>query len=240
MIARIFKDLKWAGIVMALFVGSITTARADYASSREQMVQTQIIGRGVKNPAVIAAMRKVERHLFIPSTVRSSAYGDFPVSIGEGQTISQPYIVALMTEVLELKPEDKVLEIGPGSGYQAAILAEICKSVYTIEIVPVLGERARELLMKLGYANVFVNIGDGYKGWPENSPFDAVIVTCAPAEIPNPLVDQLAEGGRMVIPVGEHFTQELVLLRKEKGKIVKKAIVPVQFVPMVDADGKPY
>jgi len=172
--------------------------------------------------------------MFVPKSRRKSAYDDRPLPIGQGQTISQPYIVAFMTEVLHLSSGDKVLEIGTGSGYQAAILAEIVKEVYTIEIKARLGETARQRLKEMGYSNIFVKIGDGYKGWPEKAPFNAVIVTCAPEKIPRPLIDQLAEGGRMIIPVGEKRSiQKLVLLKKEKGMIIKKAVMNVLFVPMI-------
>lgn len=196
------------------------------------MVALQIAGRGIENAAVLDAMRSVERHRFVPEYYRDEAYNDYPLPIGEGQTISQPYIVALMTELLALKKDDKVLEIGTGSGYQAAVLAEIVDSVFTIEIVEPLCERAAAILDSLEYDNVSVGCGDGYKGWPEKAPFDAVIVTCAPEDIPEPLVEQLAEGGRMVIPVGDESYQELVLLEKQKGKLERTAIIPVRFVPM--------
>jgi len=207
---------------------------------RERMIKTQIESRGIKDLAVLAAMRKVERHLFVPKSYTSSAYNDHPLPIGEGQTISQPYIVALMTEVLKLKQSDKVLEIGTGSGYQAAILGELCDSVYTIEIVDVLGKRSAKLLHELGYDNVRVMVGDGYKGWPMYAPFDAIIVTCSPTQIPVPLQEQLAEGGRMVIPVGERLAQKLVLLTKKGGKLRQDHIVSVRFVPMVDSTGAVY
>ncbi len=214
---------------------SIGASRKDlFTDPRERMVTTQIIARGIKDPRVIKAMRKVPRHLFVPEKIRGSAYDDRPLPIGEGQTISQPYIVAFMSEVLDLSSRDRVLEIGTGSGYQAAILAEIVRQVYTIEIRPGLGETARERLKEMGYRNIFVKIGDGYKGWPEKAPFNAVIVTCAPEKIPRPLIDQLTEGGRMIIPVGEERgIQELILLRKEKGMIIKKAVMSVVFVPMI-------
>ena len=182
----------------------------------------------------------MERHQFVPESYASRAYSDHPLPIGEGQTISQPYIVALMTEVLNLKKSDKVLEIGTGSGYQAAILGELCDSIYTIEIVEVLGKRAANLLNTLGYENIDVKVGDGYKGWPEHAPFDAIIVTCSPTQIPQPLQDQLAEGGRMVIPVGKRDAQELVLLTKQEGKLQQNHIIPVRFVPMVDSTGATY
>ncbi|NLA21692.1 MAG: protein-L-isoaspartate(D-aspartate) O-methyltransferase [Candidatus Marinimicrobia bacterium] len=205
----------------------------DYYQLRQKMVNEQIIARGVRAESVIKAMQKVERHLFVPEQYRKLAYSDRPLPIGEGQTISQPYIVALMTELLDLKKSDKVLEIGTGSGYQAAILAEICDSVYTIEIIPSLGKQAQALLRELGYHNIHCKIGDGYLGWPEHAPYDGIIVTCAPSKIPQPLKEQLAEGGRMVIPVGATYTQELVLVTKTKGKLIQKSVIPVRFVPML-------
>ncbi len=233
--------------VSAAFVSVLLSAptcaagpgNADYAALREEMVSRQIEARGIRHPKVLAAMRKVERHLFVPEHLRKEAYGDHPLPIGEGQTISQPYIVALMTEVIAPHAGMKVLEIGTGSGYQAAVLAGLCKSVYTIEIVEVLGMRAQKLLSGL-YGNVHVKIGDGYQGWPEAAPFDAVVVTCAPTKVPSPLVQQLAEGGRMVIPIGDAGFQELVVLTKQKGRLVQDRIVPVRFVPMVDSAGKTY
>jgi protein-L-isoaspartate(D-aspartate) O-methyltransferase len=210
-----------------------------YFSEREKMVTGQIEARGIRDPKVLNAMRTVKRHQFVPDRLRDEAYGDYPLPIGEGQTISQPYIVALMTEVVEPKPNMKVLEVGTGSGYQAAVLAELCKSVYTIEIVEILGKQAERVLSRL-YKNVHVRIGDGYQGWPEVAPFDAILVTCAPTKVPQPLVDQLKEGGRMVIPVGEAGRQELVVLTKKDGRLQQHAIIPVRFVPMVDRKGKKY
>ena len=211
----------------------------EYVRLRERMVSSQIEARGVRDPGVLAAMRKVQRHLFVPEPLRDRAYGDHPLPIGEGQTISQPYIVALMTETIRPDPAMQVLEIGTGSGYQAAILAELCKQVYTIEIVESLGRRAEQVLSGL-YENVHVRIGDGYQGWPEAAPFDAIIVTCAPTDIPRPLADQLKEGGRMVIPVGKSRSQELIVLTKKDGRLERQAIIPVRFVPMVDRTGKTY
>ncbi len=211
-----------------------------YKLLRTEMVQTQIKDRGIKNTTVINAMLKVPRHLFVPAEFIDQAYEDHPVSIGEGQTISQPYIVALMTEVLDLDKTSKVLEIGTGSGYQAAILSEIVDKVYTIEVSETLGSKAAKLLDSLGYANVKVKIGDGYQGWEEFSPFDAIIVTCAPSHIPQPLKDQLKDGGTMIIPVGEQNSQELVLLKKKNGKLKKREIIPVRFVPMIDEGGNKY
>lgn len=195
------------------------------------MVQTQIKDRGVKNSRVLTAMLKVERHRFVPVELQSKAYSDQPLPIGEGQTISQPYIVALMTELLELKKEEKVLEIGTGSGYQAAILAELVKEVYTIEIVEPLAALAKNRLFELSYRNIHVKTGDGYLGWPEAAPFDAIMVTAAPDHIPKPLLNQLKEGGRLVVPVGTHF-QELKKIVKRSGRTETTGIIPVMFVPM--------
>jgi protein-L-isoaspartate(D-aspartate) O-methyltransferase len=198
------------------------------------MVARQIRARGVKDERVLAAMRKVPREEFVPESVRASAYEDGPLPIGEGQTISQPYIVALMTELLEVKPGDKVLEIGTGSGYQAAILADLTPEVYTIEIIPALAMRAEETLKRLGYTRVRVRVGDGYLGWPEYAPFDGIIVTCAPTDVPEPLKEQLKDGGRMVIPVGSQLAgQTLYVLRKTGKKLEQTEVIPVRFVPMV-------
>jgi protein-L-isoaspartate(D-aspartate) O-methyltransferase len=198
------------------------------------MVRRQIRARGVKDKRVLAAMEKVPRHEFVPADQRPHAYEDRPLPIGERQTISQPYIVALMTELLELEEGDKVLEIGTGSGYQAAVLAELTPHVYTIEIIPSLAERAEETLRRLGYETVQVKAGDGYLGWPEHAPFDGIIVTCAPEEVPEALAEQLGEGGRMVIPVGPQWThQTLYVLRKSRGRLRQKEVIPVRFVPMV-------
>lgn len=194
------------------------------------MVREQIEARGVKNRAVLESMRNVPRHLFIPENLRLEAYEDEPVPIGYGQTISQPYIVALMTELLELSPDSKVLEIGTGSGYQAAILSTLADSVFSIEIIPELAAAADSILKELNY-KVEVKCGDGYRGWPEHAPFDAIIVTAAPEKIPQPLIEQLAEKGRLVIPVGSYY-QELKLIRKVDGKLVERNIAPVRFVPM--------
>jgi protein-L-isoaspartate(D-aspartate) O-methyltransferase len=203
------------------------------------MVAEQIEARGIRDKKILAAMRKVERHRFVPENYRDGAYGDHPLPIGEGQTISQPYIVALMTAVVKPQPGMKVLEIGTGSGYQAAVLAELCKSVYTIEIVEKLGKQAQIILTEL-YKNVQVKIGDGYQGWPDQAPFDAILVTCSPTHVPQPLADQLREGGKMVIPVGKEGNQNLVVLTKTAGKLLQEAIIPVRFVKMVDSQGKTY
>ena len=206
--------------------------------SRQEMVDFQIMRRDVRDTLVLNAMRKVPRHEFIPKKFIKSAYDDNPLPIGEGQTISQPYIVAFMTEKLGLSRQDTVLEIGTGSGYQAAVLAEIAAKVYTIEIVESLSKQAGEVLKKLGYKNVELKCGDGYQGWPEKAPFDGIIVTAAPDHIPQPLVDQLKKGGRMIIPVGEYY-QELVLITKNnKGSISRKNVLPVRFVPMTGAAQK--
>ena len=203
----------------------------DLKAMREKMVETQIKARGVKDPRVLSALLKVERHRFVPEEHLNSAYADQPLPIGEGQTISQPYIVALMTELLELKGDEKVLEIGTGSGYQAAILAELSKEVYSIEIIETLASMSKNRLLELGYQNIRVKAGDGYLGWPEFAPFDAIIVTAAPDHIPKPLIEQLKEGGRMVVPVGTH-TQELKKIVKRSGKIETTDVIPVLFVPM--------
>jgi len=208
------------------------TAPAAYDEARGEMVKDQIQARGITDPRVIAAMLKVRRELFVPVEYRQLAYGDMPLPIGEDQTISQPYIVALMTARLDLSGDLKVLEIGTGSGYQAAVLAEIAKEVYTIEIVESLGKRAEDLLRTLGYSNIKVKIGDGYEGWPEYAPFDRIIVTCAPTAIPQPLIDQLADGGLMVIPVGTAESQYLYRVRKHAGKVETEEIIPVRFVPL--------
>lgn len=205
--------------------------QSDFKVWREKMVAEQIEARGVKDRGVLEVMRKVERHRFVSPLVAHLAYADTPLPIGEGQTISQPYIVALMTELAQLKSTDRVLEIGTGSGYQAAILAELAKEVYTIDILPDLAKQATMLLKELGYKNIQVKSGDGYLGWPEFAPFDAIIVTCAPKDVPPALIEQLAEGGRLVIPVGDRY-QELKLFTKTAGKIAQKRIIPVVFVPM--------
>lgn len=210
-----------------------------FAQLRERMVAEQLETRGLKNKKVLQVMRTVPRHKFVPQHVRHLAYADHPLPIGEGQTISQPYIVALMTEVINPDKTMRVLEIGTGSGYQAAVLAELCGSVYTIEILESLGVQAGKILSGL-YKNVHVRIGDGYQGWPEAAPFDAILVTCAPTKVPKPLANQLKEGGRMVIPVGEAGSQNLVVLTKKDGKLVEQSIIPVRFVPMVDSTGETY
>jgi protein-L-isoaspartate(D-aspartate) O-methyltransferase len=202
-----------------------------YAERRERMVRLQIEARKVRDRLVLDAMRKVPRHLFVPEGMRDQAYTDGPLPIGEGQTISQPYIVALMTELLGLKGDEKVLEIGTGSGYQAAILAEIAEEVYTIEIICPLAESAEKRLGQMGYENITVTCADGYQGWKEHAPFDGVIVTAAPDHIPQPLVDQLKVGGKLVIPVGDVF-QELMVVTKTETGTRHMNVIPVRFVPM--------
>lgn len=197
-----------------------------------RMVEEQIVARGIQDKQVIDIMKKTPRHLFVPEHLEKFAYTDRPLPIGEGQTISQPYIVALMTELLKLSGDEKVLEIGTGSGYQAAVLSKLAKECYSIEIVKLLAEDAKERLKKLGYHNVFVKWQDGYTGWPEHAPFDGIIVTAAPEEIPDELVRQLKIGGKMVVPVGKEY-QELILIKKRKDGIEKEAVIPVRFVPMV-------
>lgn len=207
---------------------------ATFARQRKQMVEEQIAYRGIKDKGILAAMGAVPRHLFIPEENRSYSYYDLPVPIGFGQTISQPYIVAFMTELLQLDKDDVVLEVGTGSGYQAAILSGLVKQVYTVEIIEELGREAGKRLKMMGYANVEARVGDGYNGWPEHAPFDAIIVTAAAEHIPQPLIGQLKPGGRMVIPVGGVYAvQDLMLITKDtSSKVVKKSIIPVRFVPL--------
>jgi protein-L-isoaspartate(D-aspartate) O-methyltransferase len=202
-----------------------------YYHQRLQMVQVQLAARDITDTKVLDAMAKVPRHQFVPAQYRNESYYDGPLSIGLGQTISQPYIVALMTQLAHVDSTSKVLEIGTGSGYQAAVLASLVDHVYTIEIVEPLCCRAESTLTQLGYSNVSVKCGDGYRGWPETAPFDAVIVTAAPDHVPQPLIDQLKVGGRMVIPVGAH-NQDLLLITKTENGSVSKAVIPVRFVPM--------
>lgn len=232
--------LSFISIYLLILASACALEQNNYEELRHRMVNEQIIARGISDLKVIRAMQRIERHLFVSEKYAHMAYADSPLPIGYSQTISQPYIVAFMTEILELKQRDRVLEIGTGSGYQAAVLAEICDSVYSIEVIPELGERAASLLKKLGYDKIVVKTGDGYKGLNEYAPFDAIIVTCSPTDIPKPLEEQLAEGGRMIIPVGEKYVQELVYLVKTDGKLQKKKVLPVSFVPMVDEKGGVY
>jgi protein-L-isoaspartate(D-aspartate) O-methyltransferase len=203
-----------------------------FEAARERMVSDDIAAGGVSDERVLAAMRATPRHEFVPGPQRNLAYFDMSLPIGEAQTISGPFVVAYMTEQLEPKPTDRVLEIGTGSGYQAAVLAPLVRTVYSIEINEKLGEKAAKTLARLGYKNVLTKIGDGFLGWPEHAPFDKIIVTCSPEDVPRPLVEQLAEGGRMVIPVGERYDQTLVLLTKREGRLEREALVPSLFVPM--------
>lgn len=206
----------------------------DRVKERQRMVETQLKPqeRGIKHKGVLRAMAEVPRHEFVPLESRAEAYEDRPLPIGYDQTISQPYIVAFMTEALDPKPADRVLEIGTGSGYQAAVMAKLVREVYTIEIVEPLGRRAQADLQRLGFTNVHVRVGDGYAGWPEQAPFDTIIVTCAPGKVPKPLTEQLKEGGRMIIPVGAPGSQKLLLIRKEAGQLKEKRAMDVRFVPM--------
>lgn len=203
-----------------------------YILERQRMVEEQIERRGITDQRVLEAMRKVKRHLFVPAHLGNVAYEDRPLPIGHGQTISQPYIVAYMTQAGRVEAGDHILEIGTGSGYQAAVLAEIVKEVYTIEILPPLADRARLRLEEMGYKNIKVKCGDGYKGWREYAPFDAIIVTAAPSEIPEELTNQLKIGGRMVVPIGT-FYQELYLITRTESGFKKEALLPVAFVPMI-------
>ncbi|MBN1568366.1 MAG: protein-L-isoaspartate(D-aspartate) O-methyltransferase [Acidobacteria bacterium] len=210
---------------------SNTPSPDEFAELRERMVRDQLQARDIIDPRVLAAMIKVPRHVFVPEDLRRSAYDDGALPLDMGQTISQPYIVAYMTQALELHGTERVLEIGTGSGYQAAVLAEMASEVYTIEILPKLQDQARAVLDKLGYKKIHFKAGDGYLGWPEHAPFDRIIVTAAPEEVPQPLLDQLSDGGRMIIPLGR-FSQELVIFEKEKSKIRRRSTIGVRFVPM--------
>jgi protein-L-isoaspartate(D-aspartate) O-methyltransferase len=214
--------------------GAAGAGADDYASERAAMVSRQIAERGVRDERVLAAMRKVPRHEFVPESEKRSAYHDTPLPIGEGQTISQPYIVALMTELARPAKEHRVLEVGTGSGYQAAVLAEIVDHVYSIEIESTLAQRASDVLRKLGYKNITVRAGDGYAGWVEQAPFDIIVITAAPDHVPEPLIEQLKPGGRMVVPVGPiAATQQLRVLEKNAaGKVTSRDVAPVRFVPL--------
>ena len=244
------QTLAWLLMMFVLFPHTVTSppvgqsktgderSRVDSAESpetreaRERMVREQIVARGVRDPRVLEALRKVPRHRFVPPAMQPSAYVDSALPIGLGQTISQPYLVAFMTEALELKPQDRVLEIGTGSGYQAAVLSLLAREVYSMEIVERLGRDAEARLKEMGYANVRVRIGDGYRGWPEAAPFDAILVTAAPPDVPPALVAQLRLGGRMVVPVGS-YVQDLIRLRRTAKGLERESLLPVRFVPMV-------
>jgi protein-L-isoaspartate(D-aspartate) O-methyltransferase len=205
-------------------------------SARYRMVQRHLVERGLKNPRVLDAFRTVPRHLFLPPKTQRQAYDDESIPIGEGQTITPPYDVAFMTEILEPKPTDRIYEVGTGSGYQSAILSRLVKDVYSIEIHAPLSERATRVHKDLGYTNIHTRVGDGYVGWPEAAPFDAIIVTCAPTKVPQPLFDQLKEGGRMVIPIGGRFNQIVHLIIKKDGKRIDRELKPTLFVPMTGRD----
>lgn len=202
-----------------------------FAVARHNLVRTQLAARDIGDRLVLQAMAEVPRHEFVPPPLRNRAYRDHPLPLGKDQTISQPYIIAFMTQALELEAGDRVLEIGTGSGYQAAVLTQLVEHVYTIEIIPSLGDSARRVLRRQGYDNVTVRIGDGYVGWPEKAPFDAIMVTAAPDHVPPTLVEQLAEGAHLVLPVGDYY-QELLRLTRHAGKILAKSLLPVRFVPM--------
>jgi protein-L-isoaspartate(D-aspartate) O-methyltransferase len=219
--------------IALLVVAFMTGQKADssFEAERQAMVAEQIAARGIKDPAVLDAMRKVPRHRFVPVASRAAAYEDMPLPIGKGQTISQPYIVALMTELVHPKKTMKVLEVGTGSGYQAAVLGECVAEVATIEVVPELGKSAESLLRALGYRNVRVRIGDGFDGWPERAPFDAILLTAAPEQVPKPLVDQLKQGGRLVAPVGKDW-QELVVMTRTPEGLTTETVAPVRIVLM--------
>ena len=228
-----WESLMWGVAVWgALVVPAAAQTRAQFDQARKQLVDRVLIPSGVTHPRVIQAMRDTPRHEFVPLAVRSKAYLDMALPIGEQQTISSPLIVAQMTQALDPQPTDKVLEIGTGSGYQAAVLSPLVKEVYSIEIVESLGKTAARTLQRLGYNNVYTKIGDGYLGWPEHAPFDKIIVTCSPEKPPQPLIDQLAEGGLMLIPMGQRYSQTLYLLRKKDGQLQSQALLPTLFVPM--------
>ena len=223
--------------LLMLFLGAQVamsqSGRYDYRDARKAMVENEIIAAGVTNPRVIEVLLKTDRHEFVPRRLRSQAYYDMSLPIGDRQTISSPFIVSFMTESLDPQPTDKVLEIGTGSGFQAAVLSPLAKEVYTIEIVEPLGRKAKRAhLKRLKYKNVHVKVGDGFQGWPEHAPFDKIIVTCSPEKVPDALVEQLREGGRMVIPVGERYQQTLYLFTKDNGKLRKEKLRPTLFVPM--------
>ncbi len=233
-----------ASVVLPALLAALATAAAQEAPKpapqaedptarpRARMVQRHLVERGIKDPRVLEAFRTVPRHKFLPPGTNRQAYDDESIPIGEGQTITPPYDVAFMTEVLAPKPTDVVYEVGTGSGYQSAILSRLVKDVYSVEIHKPLGERAAKVHKEVGYTNIHTRVGDGYEGWPEAAPFDAIIVTCAPQRIPQPLVDQLKEGGRMVIPLGDRFTQSVWLVTKKDGELVRKELKPTLFVPM--------
>jgi len=209
----------------------------DYGIARERMVTEQLMARGIKDPRVLAAMRKVPRHLFVEEALAARAYGDYPLPIGEKQTISQPYMVALMTEALALQPKDRVLEIGTGSGYQTAILAELCSKVFSIERIKILAERAERILSELGYSNYLIRVGDGSNGWKEEAPFEGIMVTAGAPRVPKALLDQLSEGGRLVIPIGDEFSQSLTKIVREGGEYRYSNLTGCIFVKLIGDQG---
>ena len=219
-------------LLLAILALHPAAAQDPYAALRRSMVEEQIRQRGISQPEVLSAMEQVPRHLFVPETMREQAYRDQALSVGSGRTIYQPYIVAYMTSLLALKPGDRVLEIGTGSGYHTAVLSRIAKEVYTIEIVDGIASSAKRRLQELGYRNVQARTGDGYKGWPDKAPFDAILLTAAPPSIPKTLVDQLAVGGRMVVPVGSGAFQDLMVISKTREGIAKRTVIPVRVSPM--------
>ena len=227
--------MKWTVLFFLLFSISCTQNDPNFDHLRKLMIKNQLQSRGIRDDAVLEVMRTVERHNFVPENYRDRAYSDGPLPIGHGQTISQPYIVAFMTEQLQVSSQHKILEIGTGSGYQAAILGELAKHVFTIEIIPELAEGAKNILNHLSYKNITVRAGDGYKGWPEEAPFERIMVTAAPTEVPQELIDQLAPGGRMILPVGAQFLVQYlwVIEKDDQGTVTKEKILPVRFVPMV-------
>lgn len=229
-----------AAAIAILALGCLPRTPGDgQETRREAMVQEQLEVRGIGDPKVLAAMREVPRHEFVPEALKGAAYADTPLPIGSGQTISQPFIVAFMTQALELKPEDKVLEIGTGSGYQAAVLARIAPAVFSVEILCELEASARKTLKRLGYSSVRTRCADGYNGWAEEAPFDAIMVTAAPERVPQPLLDQLKEGGRLVMPIGPSSHQELIRMRRTRTGFEKETLLPVLFVPMTGEVRRP-
>lgn len=237
--SRARRSMAWVFSAVLACLGGVVRGADNYAAARERMVVEDIARGGVVDPRVLASMRATPRHEFVPPQQRSLAYFDMALPIGSSQTISGPFVVAFMTEKLDPKPTDRVLEIGTGSGYQAAVLSPLVKTVFSIEIEEDLGRRAARTLARLGYKNVVTRIGDGFLGWPEEAPFDKIIVTCSPEAVPKPLEEQLAEGGRMIIPVGERYEQSLVLLTKREGRLARESLVPSLFVPMTgEAEAK--
>jgi protein-L-isoaspartate(D-aspartate) O-methyltransferase len=235
-----WRTLPLAVLLLAAECGPAMKSETDTEhASREAMVRNQILARGVKEPRLLAALRRIPRHLFLEEAYRAAAYADHPAPIGEGQTITQPYVAALMTELLELTPESRTLEVGTGSGYESALLASLSREVYSIEILPVLSQEAQARLSSLGFSNIHFRVGDGYGGWPEKAPFDAILVAAAPRVVPQPLLDQLAPGGRMVIPVGLSYQELKVYSKNRDGILAERSVLPVRFVPMTGEAEKP-